>query len=98
VPKINQVGKCLLKLLDYGSATLAGIPACLLNRLQSVLNDAARSIAGLRRSSVGAYYIIMLSPVFTGFEHPSASRLNWRSSFIYLFMALHLRLIVWQEN
>ena len=37
--------------LDYGNATLAGISAALiLNRLQSVLNAAARSIAGLRRS------------------------------------------------
>ena len=31
-------------------ATLAGLPANLLNRLQSVLNAAARSVAGLRRS------------------------------------------------
>ena len=29
---------------------MAGVPICLLNRLQSVLNAAARSIAGLRRS------------------------------------------------
>jgi len=36
--------------LDYGNATLAGLLACLLNRLQSVLNAAAQSIAGLRRS------------------------------------------------
>jgi len=36
--------------LDYHNATLTGLPACLLNRLQSVLNAAARSIAGLRRS------------------------------------------------
>jgi len=38
--------------LDYGNATLSGLPACLLNRLQSqsVLNAAARSIAGLRCS------------------------------------------------
>jgi len=42
--------------LDYGNATLAGLPACLLNRLQSVLNAAARSIAGLRSSSLGAHY------------------------------------------
>ena len=40
----------VLKRLDYGNATLAGISAALLNRLQSVLNAAARSIAGLRRS------------------------------------------------
>ena len=36
--------------LDYGNATLAGLMACLLNRLQSVLNAVAPSIAGLRRS------------------------------------------------
>jgi len=30
--------------LDYGSATLAGLPACQLDRLQSVLNAAARLI------------------------------------------------------
>ena len=40
----------LLSRLDYGNATLAGLMACLLNRLQSVLNAVARSIAGLRRS------------------------------------------------
>ena len=31
-------------------ATLAGLPTSLLNRLQSVINAAAQSIAGLRRS------------------------------------------------
>ena len=33
--------------LDYGNAMLVGLPANLLNRLQSVLNVAARSLAGL---------------------------------------------------
>jgi len=37
-------------ILDFGKATLAGLPTYLLNRLQSVLNAAAQSIAGLRRS------------------------------------------------
>ena len=37
--------------MDYGNATVAGIPATLVNRLQFVLNAAARSIAGLRRSA-----------------------------------------------
>ena len=37
--------------LDYGNATLAGLRANLLNRLQSVLNASARSIADLRRSA-----------------------------------------------
>ena len=36
--------------LDYGNAVLVGLPAYLYNHLQSVLNAAARSIAGLRRS------------------------------------------------
>jgi len=40
----------VLPWLDYGSATLSGFPTCLLNRFQSVLNAAARSIAGLRSS------------------------------------------------
>ena len=40
----------VLTKLDYGNATLAGLPANLLNRLQSVINAAARSIAGLHRS------------------------------------------------
>jgi len=40
----------VLSRLDYGKATLVGLPANLLNRLQSVLNAAARSVAGLRRS------------------------------------------------
>jgi len=40
----------VLTRLDYGNATLSGLPAYLLNRLQSVLNASARLIAGLRRS------------------------------------------------
>jgi len=39
-----------LSRLDYGNITLVGIPAYQLRRLQSVMNAAARSIAGLRRS------------------------------------------------
>ena len=39
----------VLTKLDFGNATLASLPTNLLNRLQSVLNAAARSIAGLRR-------------------------------------------------
>ena len=40
----------VLSKLDYGNATLAGIPAYQLGRLQSVMNAAARSIVGIRRS------------------------------------------------
>lgn len=38
----------VLSRLDYGNAVLVGLPAYLLNRLQSVLNAAARLIFGLR--------------------------------------------------
>jgi hypothetical protein len=41
----------VLSRLDYGNAVLVGIPAYLLRRMQSVLNAAARSIAGLPRSA-----------------------------------------------
>jgi len=40
----------VLTKLDFGNATLAGLPTNLLNRFQSVLKAAARSIVGLRRS------------------------------------------------
>ena len=40
----------VLTKLDYGNAVLSGLPAHLVRRLQSVMNAAARSIAGLRRS------------------------------------------------
>ena len=39
---------CYISRLDYGNAVLVGLPAYLLNRLQSVLNAAARLIFGLR--------------------------------------------------
>jgi len=46
----SLVTALVLPRLDYSNATLAGLPAYLLNRLQSVLNAAAWSIAGIRRS------------------------------------------------
>jgi len=42
----------VLTRLDYGNATLAGIPENLLRRLQAVLNASARTIAGLPRSAL----------------------------------------------
>ena len=53
----------VLTKLDYVNATLAGLPATLLSRLQSVLNAAARLIADLRRSA------------HTEFGHPCQSSL-----------------------
>jgi len=40
----------ILTRLDYGNATLAGLPVYLISRLQSVMNAAARSIVGIKRS------------------------------------------------
>ena len=39
----------MLTLLDYGSATLAGVSGPLLDRLQSVLNAAARLVRDSRK-------------------------------------------------
>jgi hypothetical protein len=39
----------VLTKLDYGNAVLSGLPAHLIRRLQSVMNAAARAIAGLHR-------------------------------------------------
>ncbi|HSN22936.1 MAG TPA: hypothetical protein VLS45_01995 [Methylomicrobium sp.] len=39
----------VLSRLDYGSATLAGLPAVQLNRLQTVLNAAARLVLSARK-------------------------------------------------
>jgi len=41
---LSLVLALVLSRLDYGSATLAGLPTYLLNRLQSVLNAAARLV------------------------------------------------------
>ena len=71
----------VLSRLDYGNATLAGLPASLLKRLQSVLNAAARSIA--RSPSLGAYYRCSR-------QFPLASSPNRRSSYTELFTALYL--------
>ena len=45
----SLVVSLVLSRLDYGSATLAGLPACLLDRLQSVLHAAARLIYASRK-------------------------------------------------
>jgi len=39
----------VLSRLDYGNATLAGLPAYVISRLQSVLNVAARLVFSLRK-------------------------------------------------
>jgi hypothetical protein len=46
----SLVVSLVISRLDYGSATLAGLPSCKLDRLQSVLNAAARLIHSSRKS------------------------------------------------
>ena len=46
---LSLVTALVLTRLDCGNATLAGLPACQLNRLQSVLHAAARLVSGARK-------------------------------------------------
>ena len=46
---MSLVVSLVLTRLDYGNATLAGLPSYLVDRLQSVLNAAARLIYSVRR-------------------------------------------------
>jgi len=64
---------------------LASRLACLTVSSPSSTLQHGRSLVFVARS-----ILQMLSTVFTGFEHTSASSLNWRSSSTELFMALHL--------
>ena len=59
----------VLTRLDYCNATLAGIPAALLNRLQSVLN--ARVRLGPLPAFVAQITLQQRSPAFTGSVYPS---------------------------
>ena len=45
----SLVTSLVLRRLDYGNASLAGIPLYLLKRLQSVMNSAARDLCSHRR-------------------------------------------------
>ena len=45
----SLVAALVLARLDGGNATLAGLPACQLNRLQYVLHAAARLVYGARK-------------------------------------------------
>jgi len=46
---VSLVVTLVLTRLDYGCATLDGLPDCLLNRLQSVLNAAARLVNSIQK-------------------------------------------------
>jgi len=69
----------VLSRLDYGNATLAGLPTSLLNRLQSVINLAAWSIAGLRHSehitdALASFHWLQVPECTGGHCVPSSSR------------------------
>ena len=72
----------VLSNLDYSNATLVGLPANLMNRLQSMLKAAARSIARLTSQT--------LLLVSTGYILPSKLSSNWRSLSTELFTGLCL--------
>ena len=74
----------VLSQIDYGNATLGGVPAYLLRRLQSVLNAAARFVAGLPRS---AHIKELLT--YIGIVLLSASMSSWRQLRIDVSMVLH---------
>ena len=65
----SMVVVLVLSRLDYGNATLAGLLTCLLNRLQS--SPSSTRQLGRSPVSVARSILQMLSPVSTGFEHPT---------------------------
>ena len=72
--------------LDYGNATwLASRPLCSTVSSPSSTPQLGWSLVFIARS-----ILRMLVPVSTGFECPSASSSNWRSSYTELSTALHL--------
>jgi len=72
----------VLTRLDYSNATLSGLPAYLLNCLQSVLNTLARSVAGLRRSA-------HITDAFASFHWlRAAEQINFKLAVI-VYRALH---------
>ena len=74
----------VLSWLDYSNVTLAGRPLCSTISSPSSMPQLSRSLVSVARSTLQ-----MLSPVSTGFERPSTSSSNWRSSYDELFTALH---------
>jgi len=90
---LQRKSYCSLLQKIFQHNVMAGLPANLLNRLQSVLNAAsaaaARSVAGLRRSD----HITDTLASFHWLRAPEsiiASSLNWQSLYTELFTALHL--------
>ena len=65
--------------LDYGNAVLAGFPAYLLRRLQSILNASARLIYGIHVYTVSVSVTISPTPssAFTGYVFENALSSSW---------------------
>jgi len=75
---LSLVTSLIMTRLDYGSATLAGLPAHLLNRLQSVLNAAARLVCYAQKYDHVTHLLRNLhwhlhtsSVIFNGLTKPS---------------------------
>ena len=66
---LSLLSSLVLSRLDYGSATLAGIPTYMFDRLQSVLNAAARLI-DIRKAEVRPCYSTASGPALA--ERPGA--------------------------
>ena len=76
----TRVGPTSVLAIQAVLIRFCSLPAYLYNRLQSVLNAAARSIAGLRRSDHTTSPTH--SPVSTGWRSRSVFSLSWRQSSI----------------
>jgi len=71
---VSLVVSLVLSRLDYGNATLAGLPVYLIDRLQSVVNAAARLV-----NPVGKFeHVTPLYAIFTGSGLVKGSSLNWQ--------------------
>ena len=77
----------VLSRLDYGNATLAGVPSHLLSRLQSVMNAAARLIFSLSKFQ-------HITPLLRSDVLQSGLHSNMQSSCTSVFTGLHLHTLL----
>jgi len=92
---LSLVTSFILTRLDYGSVTLNGITKCLMDRLQSVFNVAARLAHNSRKYD-------RISPLLCDLHWPE---LHWSlngSSFVWLFLcsavATRLHQTTWRQT
>ena len=89
---LSLVTSLVLSSLDYGSATLAGIPKYLLDRLQSVLNAAARVIAVLTCITTCLHCFRN----YTGWLFLNASNTDW--PYLCFVVGTTWHLSTWRET